>query len=160
MLSIKIICVGKLKEKFYLEASAEYAKRLGGYCRLEIKELPEERLPAEPSQTEIEAALNREADNIIGCIPKGASVTAMCIEGRAFDSREVAVMLSSCAISGTSKLCFVIGGSFGLHDRVKKMADVKMSMSKMTFPHHLARIMLLEQIYRGFKINEGSRYHK
>ena len=81
LLSIKIICVGKLKEKFYLEASAEYAKRLGGYCRLEIKELPEERLPAEPSQTEIEAALNREADNIIGCIPKGASVTAMGREG-------------------------------------------------------------------------------
>jgi 23S rRNA (pseudouridine1915-N3)-methyltransferase len=160
MLAIKIICVGKLKEKFYLDASAEYTKRLSGYCKLEIRELIEERLPAQPSQSEIDSALNKEADNIIANIPKGAFVAAMCVEGREYDSPGVAKILNDAAVAGTSKLCFIIGGSFGLHQRVKNLAEVKMSMSRMTFPHHLARIMLLEQIYRGFKINEGSRYHK
>ena len=160
MLLIKIICVGKLKEKFYLDAVKEYSKRLGSYCKLEINEIPEQRLPQEPSNAQISAALNKEADSIAQCIPKGAMVIALCIEGKQFDSLDVAEMLSQSTVSGVSKMCFIIGGSFGLHDTVKNNADVKMSMSKMTFPHHLARIMLLEQIYRGYKINENSRYHK
>ncbi|MBQ8974421.1 MAG: 23S rRNA (pseudouridine(1915)-N(3))-methyltransferase RlmH [Oscillospiraceae bacterium] len=160
MLSIKIICVGKLKEKFYLEAAGEYAKRLGGYCKLTVTELPEQRLPQEPSGSEINAALSKEAQEIEKNIPDASAVIAMCVEGVQMDSGELAGRISTYAVSGISRLCFIIGGSYGLHESIKKKADMSLSMSKMTFPHHLARVMLLEQIYRAFKINEGSRYHK
>ena len=159
-MNIHIICVGKLKEKFYTEAAAEYAKRLGAYCRLTITELPEERLPQNPSQGEIDAALEREAGAILARLPKGAAVTALCVEGKPCSSEELAAKLSAWAGGGRSTLAFLIGGSYGLHPSVKARADWKLSMSPMTFPHHLARVMLLEQIYRGFKINEGSQYHK
>ena len=159
-MNIHIICVGKLKEKFYTEAAAEYAKRLGAYCRLTITELPEERLPQNPSQGEIDAALEREAGAILARLPKGAAVTALCVEGKPCSSEELAARLAAWAGGGRSTLAFLIGGSYGLHPSVKARADWKLSMSPMTFPHHLARVMLLEQIYRGFKINEGSQYHK
>ena len=160
MLNIKIICVGKLKEKFWAAAAAEYGKRLGPLCHLEIDELPESRLPAEPSAAEVEAALKKEGESIALRIPAGAMTVALCIEGKEMDSVRFAQFLDLCAVNGRSRVCFLIGGSMGLHDSVKEKADLKMSMSPMTFPHHLARIMLLEQLYRAFQIRNGSKYHK
>ena len=160
MLTVKIICVGKLKEKFYADASGEYLKRLGAYCRPEIVEIAETRLPEKPSESETAAALAKEAAAIRQCVPKGAAVIAMCIEGKQMSSAELAEMLSAYAGGGVSKLCFIIGGSCGLDEELKKSADVRMSMSRMTFPHHLARVMLLEQLYRGFNICGGGKYHK
>ena len=160
MLSVKLICVGKLKEKFFKDAFDEYAKRLGAYCRFELTELNENRLPDAPSEKEISASLEKEGETIMKNIPHGSFVTAMCVEGRKMSSPELAGLIRECENSGKSKLCFIIGGSYGLSESVKKRADIKLSMSDMTFPHHLARIMLSEQIYRGFKINEGGTYHK
>ena len=160
MLNIKIICVGKLKERFYADAAGEYIKRLGPLCRLEVEELPESRLPAEPSEAERSAALRREAESISLRIPAGSTLIALCIEGREMDSVQFSKFLDLCALRGKSKLCFLIGGSVGLHSALKARADLKLSMSPMTFPHHLARIMLLEQIYRAFQISGGSKYHK
>lgn len=160
MLSVTLICVGKMREKYYTDAFAEYAKRLGAYCRFELLELPEARLPEHPSQREIDAALEKEGREILRQIPKGAAVIAMCVEGRRMSSPALARQLASYANAGVSKLCFVVGGSFGLHPTVKAAANLRLSMSDMTFPHHLARVMLAEQIYRAFTINEGTRYHK
>ena len=160
MLNIKIICVGKLKEKFYTAAAAEYMKRLSTLCRLEVEELPESRLSAQPSQAEVEAALKKEGESIALRIPAGALTVALCVEGKQLSSVRFSQFLEACALKGRSKLCFLIGGSEGLSEEVKEKAEVRMSMSEMTFPHHLARIMLLEQLYRAFQIREGSRYHK
>ena len=160
MLSIHILCVGKLKEKFYIDASAEYKKRLSAYCKLELLELPEERLPDKPSQAQIDAALAKEAEIIRSKLPASAEIVAMCVEGKLRSSEEVAGLLSDFSMRSAKHLVFVIGGSYGLHPSIKQAARLKLSMSPMTFPHHLARVMLLEQIYRGFKINEGSAYHK
>ncbi len=160
MLSVKIICVGKLKEKYLIEASTEYIKRLTPHCRLEIEEIPESRLSLDPSEAEIEIALKKEADGIEMRIPSGALLIALCIEGKELDSVKFSEFIQLCANKGKSHLCFIIGGSIGLHQSVKDKADIRLSMSKMTFPHHLARVMLLEQIYRAFKISEGSKYHK
>jgi len=160
MLSVKFICVGKMREKFYIDAFSEYTKRLGAYCRFECIEPAEVRLPDKPSQAEIDAALSKEAAEILRLIPADAYVTAMCVEGKQLPSEAVAELISSRENSGKPRLCFIIGGSYGLSEQVKKRADLKLSMSKMTFPHHLARVMLAEQLYRGFKIREGSRYHK
>ena len=160
MLNIKIICVGKLKEKFYTAAAAEYMKRLSTLCRLEVEELPESRLSAQPSQAEVEAALKKEGESIALRIPAGALTVALCVEGKQLSSVRFSQFLEACALKGRSMLCFLIGGSEGLSEEVKEKAEVRMSMSEMTFPHHLARIMLLEQLYRAFQIREGSRYHK
>ncbi len=160
MLGVTIICVGKLKEKFYLDAAAEYQKRLRGYCRLELIELPEQRLPQDPSAGQIAAALDKEGEAILARLPRGGKVAAMCVEGRLLSSTQLADTLAGWAVAGVSDLAFVVGGSYGLSPRVKERADVRLSMSPMTFPHHLARVMLLEQLYRAFKIQEGSGYHK
>ena len=160
MLSVKLICVGRMRERFYIDAFAEYEKRLRTLCRFELAEITEKRLPDNPSQADIRAALDKEAAEILNAIPPDAYVTALCVEGRQMPSEGMAVLISERANSGKPKLCFIIGGSFGLADRVKQRADMKLSMSQMTFPHHLARVMLVEQLYRGFKINEGSKYHK
>lgn len=160
MLSVKLICVGRMREKFYIDAFAEYAKRLSAYCRFECVELAEQRLSDSPSAKEISAALEKEGAEILKNVPDGAYITAMCVEGRQMPSEAMAKLIAQREGSGKPRLCFVIGGSFGMHENVKKKADLKLSMSEMTFPHHLARVMLAEQIYRGFKINEGSRYHK
>lgn len=160
MLNITVICVGKLKEKFYVAAVEEYKKRLKGCCKLELLELAEERLPETPSQAQIDAALEKESRAVFAKVPKNAALVALCIEGKLMSSEELAKQLNSFAVGGASSLCFVIGSSFGLHPSVKQAAKLKLSMSPMTFPHHLARVMVLEQIYRGFKILEGSRYHK
>lgn len=160
MLSVTMICVGKMREKYYIEAFAEYTKRLGAYCRFALLELPEQRLPERPSQREIDTALEKEGQEILRQIPKGAAVIAMCVEGKRMSSPALAQQLAAYAGCGVSKLCFVVGGSFGLHPSVKQAAGLRLSMSDMTFPHHLARVMLIEQIYRAFTINEGTRYHK
>jgi len=160
MQKVSIICVGKMKEKFYIDAAAEYVKRLGRFCKLEITELQEERLPENPSQAQIDAALAKEAEAIRGKLPAQAYIIAMCVEGRQRSSEELARLMADAAAQGGSHLVFLIGGSFGMHPSVKALAAVKLSMSPMTFPHHLARVMLLEQIYRGYQINAGSRYHK
>ncbi|MCI9588041.1 MAG: 23S rRNA (pseudouridine(1915)-N(3))-methyltransferase RlmH [Oscillospiraceae bacterium] len=160
MLRVYLICVGKLKERFYQEACAEYVKRLSPYCKLTITELPEEKLPQAPSQAQIDAALAKEAAAIRGRIPPSARVVALCVEGRLRSSEEMARMFPDLAYSREKCLVFLIGGSYGLDETLKSEAQVRLSMSPMTFPHHLARVMLLEQIYRGAKINEGGRYHK
>lgn len=160
MLSVYLICVGKLKEKFYRDACAEYQKRLGGYCKLTLIELPEERLPASPSRAQIDAALEKEAAAVRAKLPTGASLVALCIEGELCSSEDLSALLSGWAQAGQKHLVFLIGGSYGLHPSLKAQAWKRISMSPMTFPHHLARVMLLEQLYRGFKISEGSGYHK
>lgn len=160
MLSVRLICVGKLREKYLISAVDEYKKRLGAFCKFEIVELNEERLPDSPTPGEINSALEREADNIIQNVPKDSCLVALCIEGKELDSPELARFISEKAVSGKSKICFVIGGSFGLSERVKKLSELRLSMSRMTFPHHLARVMLAEQIYRAFTIIEGRKYHK
>lgn len=160
MVSVHLICVGKLKEKFYLQASQEYLKRLGGYCKMTLLELPEEKLPQEPSRAQITAALEKEADAIRAKLPSSAMLVALCVEGKPHSSEEVAKLVEKFEHSSDKHLVFVIGGSFGMAESLKKQAAVRLSMSPMTFPHHLARVMVLEQIYRAFKINEGSSYHK
>ena len=160
MLDVHILCVGKLKEKFYMEAAAEYVKRLGGYCRLTLTELPEERLPKSPSRAQIDAALEKEAAAIRAKLPPNSSLVALCVEGRLRSSEDLARMVADWSLGSAKHLVFLIGSSYGLHPSLKGQAWVKLSMSPMTFPHHLARVMLLEQVYRAFKINEGSDYHK
>ncbi len=160
MLNVQLICVGKLKEKFYQEACGEYCKRLGAYCRLTVTELPEERLPQAPTQGQIDQALAREAQAIRAKLPSGASVVALCVEGKERSSEEFARLLRDWPREGKKQLVFLIGGSYGLDPGLKAEAWVRLSMSPMTFPHHLARVMVLEQLYRAFKINEGSSYHK
>ncbi|MBO5496775.1 MAG: 23S rRNA (pseudouridine(1915)-N(3))-methyltransferase RlmH, partial [Oscillospiraceae bacterium] len=155
-----LICVGKMKERFYLDAFAEYQKRLQSLCRLEVIEPAEQRLPENPSPAEIAAALEKEGQEILKAIPPDAYVTALCVEGKQMPSEGMAELIRERENSGKPKLCFIIGGSYGLAPAVKARADRRLSMSQMTFPHHLARVMLIEQLYRGFKINEGSRYHK
>lgn len=160
MLSIKLICVGKLREPFYIDAFAEYSKRLSGCCRFECVELNETKLREEASDKEIAAALEKEAAEIERAIGKDAYVIAMCVGAKQLKSEELADKLSKLAVSGRGRICFIIGGSFGMSERIKQRADMRLGMSEMTFPHHLARVMLAEQIYRCFKIIEGSRYHK
>ena len=160
MQKVTILCVGKLKEKFYAEAVAEYSKRLKRHCTLEIVELPESRLPDDPSPAEIRQALAAEAALIEAKLPKGGAVIAMCIEGKELSSTALAEKVEQFGLNGASQLTFLIGGSVGLDASLKEKADLRLSMSPMTFPHHLARIMLLEQIYRAYQILAGSKYHK
>lgn len=159
MLRVKIITVGKLKEKYLREAQAEYLKRLGAFCKAEVTELPEAKLPDNPSEALIKEGLKKEAKKIFAEIPKGAYVYSLCIEGKGISSEELAEKIELNA-GNTSSVVFVIGSSFGLDEEVKRQSDFKLSFSKMTFPHQLARIMALEQIYRAFSINNNSKYHK
>lgn len=159
MVEVTLICVGKLKEKFYLDACAEYIKRLGAYCKITVLELPEERKPESPSPSQIEAALSREAEAIRKAVPRGAAVIALCVEGREMSSEKLSETLAGLAMNA-SKIAVVIGGSDGLHGSVKASATLRLSMSPMTFPHHLARVMVLEQLYRAFSIMNGGKYHK
>ena len=160
MFDITLICMGKLKEKFYLSAAAEYEKRLKGYCSFHLIELPEVRLPEDPSPAEISAGLDKEADLIVSKIPKGSWFCIFTPEGRLLSSTELAQKLKDVKLSGKSSACFLIGSSFGIAPKIKQMADFKLSMSPMTFPHHLARIMVMEQLYRAEAIQSGSKYHK
>lgn len=159
MLSVQVICVGKLKENYWREACAEYGKRLQAFCRFSILELPESRLTENPSQAQIAAALNTEGEKILSAAGNGALV-ALCIEGKQFSSEQLAKRIDAMSVNGVSSVSFVIGSSFGLSETVKAKADVQLSMSPMTFPHQLARVMLCEQIYRAFQIMNHGKYHK
>ena len=160
MFSVTLIAMGKLKEKFYLSAAAEYEKRLSGYCDFKLLELPEVRLPENPSPAEIQAGLEKEAELIFSKIPKGAWLCVLTPEGMLLSSEALAAKMKDVKLSSKSSACFLIGSSFGMSPRVKEKADFKLSMSPMTFPHHLARIMVLEQLYRSESIQAGSKYHK
>ena len=160
MTDIILIHVGDFREDYFRRAQAEYEKRLGAYCKLEIIELPEQRLPQTPSQGEIEQALDKEAALIEAKLPQGAAVIALCVEGKPMSSEQLADYLTKLTVSGTSRLCLVIGGSCGLSERIKQRAALRLSMSPMTFPHHLARVMVLEQLYRALNIAAGGKYHK
>lgn len=160
MFKIKIITVGKLGEKYLREAQAEYIKRLSAFCKAEVVEISEERLPESPSKAQIEICLQKEAAKIKKEIPSGAFVYSLQIEGRQISSEQLASSLEKAAVSGKSTAVFIIGSSFGLDEKLKKESDFALSFSKMTFPHQLARVMLLEQLYRAFSINAGTKYHK
>ena len=160
MFSITLLCMGKCKEKFYIAAAEEYTKRLRGYCDFRLVELPEYRLPENPSDAEIAQGLSREAEAIRRAVPKGAWFCVLTPEGSLLSSEELAQTLRTVKNSGKSAACFLIGSSFGMDPGIKAQADKKLSMSKMTFPHHLARVMVLEQLYRAESIQAGSKYHK
>ncbi len=160
MLTVTIACVGKLKEAYWRDACAEYEKRLSAFCRLRIEEVAEERLPDNPSSAQITAALEAEGHRLLSRIPAGAAVVALCIEGKSLSSEEFSRKLAGWAVDGISHVALVIGGSFGLSDAVKHEARLRLSFSPMTFPHQLARILALEQLYRAFHIQSGGKYHK
>ena len=160
MQKITVLCVGKLKEAFYEQAVKEYEKRLSRCCKLELLELPEQRLGDEPSEAEIRQALKKEAALVEQKLSKGGALIAMCIEGQMLSSEQLAQQIARQSVQGSGQFAFIIGGSWGLDGAVKARADLKLSMSRMTFPHQLARVMLLEQIYRAHKINANERYHK
>jgi len=159
MLTVQIICIGKLKEAYWREACAEYAKRLQAFCRFSIVELAENRLPENPSQAQVDDALKSEGRKILSA-SAGSTLFALCIEGRQLSSEQLAEKISTLSVNGMSSVSFLIGSSFGLSDEVKHAADFQLSMSPMTFPHQLARIMLCEQTYRIFQIMNNGKYHK
>ena len=160
MFSVTLLTVGKLKEKFYQAAVEEYAKRLGAYCSFRLMELPETRLPEAPSQTEIAAGLAREAALIRANLPKNAWFCVLTPEGKELSSEALAEKLQSIKLEGRSAACFLIGSSFGIDPSIKQLADFRLSFGPMTFPHHLMRVMALEQLYRAETIQAGTRYHK
>ena len=160
MQRVTVLCVGKLKERFYADAAAEYVKRLQRYCKPEVIELPEYRLPEDPSPAEIQRALQTEGAAIRERLPKGGAVVALCIEGKPCSSEELSRRIIDLGVQGKTQITFLIGGSVGLDESIKQQADWRLSMSPMTFPHHMARIMLLEQIYRAYQIAAGTKYHK
>lgn len=160
MFTITLITVGKLKEKFYISAADEYVKRLKAFCKLECISIPEVRLPDNPSPAEIASGLKTEAAQISGKIPKGAWLCVLTPEGKLMSSETLADTISNVKLSGKSNACFLIGSSFGIDAQLKNLADLKLSISPMTFPHHLARIMVLEQLYRAESIQSGTKYHK
>ena len=159
MLNVKFITLGTLKEAYLRDAAAEYEKRLGAFCRFELVQLKEERLSDDPSESEIKNALSKESEKILALIPARAYVVAMCVEGKQLTSPELAEKLEEIS-ARTSDVCFIIGSSFGLSDAVKQRADLRLSVSKLTFPHQLMRVILLETVYRAFNIQKGTKYHK
>lgn len=160
MMNVQLIVLGKLKEKYMKDFAAEYEKRLSAYCKMTVTELEPVKLSDNPSESEIDNALIKETKMIKDKIPKNSYVFSMCIEGKQMSSEELSQKLEDIALSGKNNVVFIIGSSFGLSDEIKQMSDFKFSMSKMTFPHKLARIMLTEQIYRGFSISNNGKYHK
>lgn len=160
MLRCDLICLGKLREEYWKKAFEEYERRLRPFCRFSVTELPESRLPDQPSEVQIRSALSAEADSILNLAGGSAFLIALCVEGKALSSEQLAGVFQTSALRGTSRLSFVIGSSYGLSDRVKEKASLQLSMSAMTFPHQLARVMLIEQIYRAFQILHHGKYHK
>ena len=160
VMRVDLFCVGKLKEDYLIRAVEEYRKRLSGLCSLSIVELSEVRLPDQPGRAEIDRALNQEGEKILTAIPRGEAFAALCVEGTQMSSEAFADFFRTRAVQGASRFGFVIGGSYGLSGQVKRQATLRLSLSEMTFPHHLARVLLLEQIYRAFTIQAGIRYHK
>ena len=159
-MKISILCVGKVKEKFYREAIDEFTKRLSRYCKLEIIEVSDEKTKEQSSETEIRLVKEKEGERLLKNLKEDAYVIALCIDGKQLDSEELSEKMEKLGIQGVSHICFIIGGSLGLSDAVVKRADFKLSFSKMTFPHQLMRVILLEQIYRGYRIMNHEPYHK
>lgn len=159
-MKISVVCVGKVKEKFYRDAIDEFIKRLSKYCKLEILEVADEKTPDQTSETETKLIKDKEGERILKSIKEDAYVICLCIDGKELDSEELAKKVDMLGVSGTSHICFVIGGSLGLSDMVIRRADYKLSFSKMTFPHQLMRVILLEQIYRSYRIMNNEPYHK
>lgn len=159
-MAVTIICVGKLREKFFADAADEYLKRLKRIMPVSVIELPDEPEPAQPSDKLNEAVMKREGEKMLARIGAQDHVIAMCIDGKQYESTELAGKIQNLFTQGKSNITFLIGGSLGIHPDVLRRANERMSMSKMTFPHQLARVMLLEQLFRAAKINAGERYHK
>ena len=159
MIGFTLITVGTLKEDYLRRAVAEYEKRLGAYCRPSIVELKEVKLPDSPSKSEIDSALDSEAEKILAAIPSRAYKVALCVEGRQMSSEKLAETIESASMTH-SDICFIIGSSYGLSQRVKKAADLRLSFSELTFPHQLMRVICAEAVYRAFTIIKGTRYHK
>lgn len=159
-MNITVIALGKLKEKYLKDAISEYSKRIGAYGKLDIVELTPVRLSDSPTQTEIDNALTKEAEEIKKKIPNGSYVFSLCVEGKQKSSEELAKTIQDVTLNGKSNIVFIIGSSFGLSPEIKKLSDSRLSFSPMTFPHQLMRVMLLEQIYRAFQINTNGKYHK
>ncbi len=159
MIKVTLIALGRFKENYLRSACDEYQKRLSRYCSLNITELNPVTLLENPSKAQIDSALKKEAEQILSKIPDNTYKIALCVEGKKLSSESFAEKIETLKNDGKG-ICFIIGSSYGLDDSVKQKADLKLSLSDMTFPHQLFRVMLLEQIYRGFKINEGSTYHK
>lgn len=158
-LKVQILCVGKLKEAFWRDACGEYSRRLGRFCQFSIVETEEERLPEKPSPAQIAKALQKEGERLLSAVPPRSMTAALCVEGKLFTSEGVARLMEKAAMESGS-LVFFIGSSWGLSEKVKQSAAVRLSMSSMTFPHQLARVMLCEQLYRGETILSGTMYHK
>ena len=159
-MKITILCVGKVKEKFYRDAIDEFVKRLSRYCKLEIIEVADEKTQEQASETEIRIVKEKEGERILKNIKDDAYVITLCIDGKQLDSEELSDKIEKLGLQGSSHIYFVIGGSLGLADEVIKRADFKLSFSKMTFPHQLMRVILLEQIYRAYRIMNNEPYHK
>lgn len=159
-MNITIITVGKIKEKYLRDAIDEYSKRLSRYCKLDIIELPDEKTPDNASEKEELIIKDKEGDSILSKVKDNAYVIALDLKGKQLSSEELATFMDECAVRGDSNLTFIIGGSLGISQKVLSRANYKLCFSKMTFPHQLFRVMLLEQIYRGFRINKGEPYHK
>lgn len=159
MMNVTVLAVGKLKESYLRDGCAEYVKRLSAYAKVNVVEVNEERCSDNPSDSEIQSVIKKEGERLIKKIPKGAAVIPLCIEGTEYDSRAFSALLENISLQ-SSHICFVIGGSFGLDDEIKAMGKTKLSFGKMTLPHQLARLVLLEQVYRGFSISNHSKYHK
>ena len=159
-MKIRIICVGKLKEKYLKDAIAEYAKRLGRFCTFEICELNDEKIPDNASKAQCDAVLKKEAESILKNISKDSYVISLCVEGKSLSSEDFAGKIGDITLGGKSTIDFIIGGSLGLDVSVKSVSDFKLSFSSFTFPHQLMRLILTEQIYRAFKINSNEEYHK
>ena len=160
MVSITLIAVGKIKEKYLREALDEYSKRLSAYCRFEVTEVKDEKTPDSPSAREKQLVLEKEGERILAKIPQGSAVVSLCVEGKQMTSERFAELISGYSIRGISKITFIIGGSFGLDEKIKALSDFRLSFSEMTFPHMLMRVILAEQLYRSFTITEGKTYHK
>lgn len=160
MIKVTVIAVGKLKEKYLNDACNEYLKRLGAYSKVNVIEINEERCNDNPSQSVIEQVKIKEGERIIAKIPKGSYVIPMCIEGTQFSSEDFSKKLEEVSVSGCGEVTFIIGGSFGLSDEVKSLGKLKLSFGKLTLPHQLMRVVLLEQIYRAFSISNNTKYHK
>ena len=160
MVNITLLCVGKLKERYWREACEEYVKRLSAFCRFRLVEVAEERLPDNPSAAQIATTVEAEGKRLLAQIPKDCAVIALCIEGKELDSPALSEYMERMAVDGESHITFVIGGSWGLSEGVKQRARLRFSMSPLTFPHQLARVMLLEQVYRAFQISKNTKYHK
>ncbi|MBW5448732.1 23S rRNA (pseudouridine(1915)-N(3))-methyltransferase RlmH [Cohnella sp. CFH 77786] len=159
-MQIQVVCVGKLKEKYWTEGVAEYAKRLGAYARLDIRELPDEKTPDSMSPAEEDQVRVREGERILAALRPDAHVVALAIDGETWSSEQLAAHLEKQAVYGGGSVAFVIGGSLGLSPAVLSRSDKRLSFGRMTYPHQLMRVLLLEQIYRAFKINRGEPYHK